>query len=293
MLQRPCPLLCVVVACIAQFRSPIPRCTGDIATIVPTMVMGGKFTSREGPSWLPALLTCDNFFVHCNFHTSGKNERNQFCFDCPESGPLCPEGLASGHRGHASIQIRRASHRDVVRVADIQKYVDLANIQPYTINSAKIVFLQSKPQPKIVKGAAHYCEMCHRSIADPVRFCSILCKLVGIQADPHDFTLTLTVFSKSGPGFFSKPESVSPATSHGSGISAVMPETPKRGSKRSDRGSASPISKRSKLALAPSLSVPEETGELDHLAPPTPTYESRGPKVHHRKQVHPYRAPMF
>lgn len=274
------------------------------------MVMGGKFTSREGPAWLPALLKRDDFFSHCNFHTSGKSERNQFCFDCPHEGPLCPEGLATSHRGHASIQIRRASHRDVVRVADIMKYVDLANIQPYTINSAKIVFLQSKPQPKIVKGAAHYCEMCHRSIADPVRFCSIFCKLVGIQADPHDFTLTLTVFSKSGPGFFSKGSAdsvvaASPATStlsHGSGVTDFMPDTPKKGSKRGAKDIASPFSpfsKKSKLALATSVSVllPRDDEMAFSLmmsptAPVTPTYQS-GPKVHHRKQVRPHRAPMF
>lgn len=269
------------------------------------MVMGGTFTSREGPAWLSALLECENFFAHCNSHTSGKNERNQFCFDCPHTGALCPEGLGTAHRGHASIQIRRASHRDVVRVADIQKCVDLANIQPYTINSAKIVFLVSKPQPKVVKGAAHYCEMCHRSIADPVRFCSILCKLAGIQEDPHDFTLTLTVFAKSGPGFFSKGVSdtanaASPTTSahsNGSGTTDFMPDTPKKLSKRSAKEStASPFSKKSKLALpAVSLLVPEEMAfpsMLSPMAPSTPTYEF-GPKVHHRKQVRPHRAPMF
>jgi hypothetical protein len=269
------------------------------------MVMGGKFASREGPAWLPALMECEEFFAHCNFHTSGKNERNQFCFDCPEAGALCPEGLATAHKGHASIQIRRASHRDVVRVADVQKYVDLTNIQLYTINSAKIVFLVSKPQPKIVKGAAHYCEMCHRSIADPVRFCSILCKLAGIQEDPHDFTLTLTVFAKSGPGFFSKASAdsvnaASPATSalsHGSGVTDFMPATPKKSSKRAVKDAASPFSKRSKLALpAVSLLFPCDEdmnfSMMSPLAPLTPTYES-GPKVHHRKQVRPHRAPMF
>ncbi|KAG0611120.1 hypothetical protein M758_7G117200 [Ceratodon purpureus] len=261
------------------------------------MVMGGKFTNREGPAWLPALVGCETFFSHCENHTSGKNERNQFCFECPGTGPLCPEELATVHRGHASIQVRRASHRDVVRVADIQKYVDLANIQPYTINSAKIVFLQSKPQPKIVKGAAHYCEWCQRSIADPVRFCSISCKLQGILEDPHDFTLTLTVFSKSGPGFFSK-EAASPETSthsHGSGITDFAPDTPRKGSKRASSATHSPLSKKSKLALAaePVLGLSVRLSRDDDMElPVTPTYESR-PKVHHRKQVWPHRAPMF
>lgn len=274
--------------------------------------MGGMFMNREGPSWLPALVNSENFFSQCNHHTSGKNERNQFCFDCPQEGPLCPEGLAASHRGqgHATIQIRRASHRDVVRISDIQKYVDLANIQPYTINSAKIVFLQSKPQTKIVKGAAHYCEWCHRSIADPVRFCSISCKLAVIQQDPHDFTLTLTMFSKSGPGFFTKGCTVSvgamssehSAHSHGSGIMDFTPDTPMKNSKRSAKDTQWPLSKKVKVALSASPSVgmsvllPRDDelrlSSMSPMAPPTPTYES-GPKVHHRKQVRPHRAPMF
>ena len=263
------------------------------------MVMGGNFVSREGPAWLPALLECDRFFSHCKFHTTGKNERNQFCFECPQAGALCPEGLATAHRGHASIQIRRASHRDVVRIADIQKYVDLSNIQPYSINSAKIVFLVSMLQPRMVKGAAHYCEMCHRSIADPVRFCSILCKLAGIQEDPHDFTLTLTVSAKVGPRSAEAGNAASPATSTGSlgsGIIDFMPETPNN-SKRTVTDAASPIAKKPKLALpAVPLLLPRDEDAtsslmLSPMAPFTPTYDSR-PKVHLRKQVHPHRAPL-
>jgi hypothetical protein len=251
------------------------------------MVMGGKFASREGPAWLPALVRCEEFFSHCESHTVGKSERNQFCFDCPDAGPLCPEQLAVAHGGHASVQVRRASHRDVVRVADVQRFVDLANIQLYTINSARIVFLQSKPQARIVKGAAHYCEGCQRSIADPVRFCSILCKLQGILDDPHDFTLTLTVCS---------PLAASPATSHGSGTSDFAPHTPR---KRAPNSTHSPLSKKPKSAdpvlnLSVRLSRDDDTGlsPLSPMAPLTPTFES-GPKVHHRKQVRPHRAPMF
>lgn len=202
---------------------------------------------------------------------------------------MCPEQLAVAHRGHASVQVRRASHRDVVRVADIQRFVDLANIQGYTINSAKIVFLQSKPQPRIVKGAAHYCEVCQRSIADPVRFCSILCKLQGILDNPHDFTLTLTAFAKSHE---------SPTTSHGSGTTDFAPDTPR---KRAPHSAHSPLSKKPKSA-DPVLTLSkirlsrddDDTGlsTLSPLAPLTPTYESR-PKVHHRKQVRPHKAPMF
>lgn len=282
------------------------------------MVIGGKFMSREGPAWLPPLLTIENFFSHCSHHTSGKNEKNHFCFDCKE-GPLCPEGLAVSHSGHSTIQIRRASHRDVVRIADIQKYVDLVNIQPYTINSAKIVFLQSRPQPKMVKGASHYCETCHRSIADPVRFCSILCKLTAIRESPHDFSLTLSGLGKVVPskGAFSH-SNASPEgsmVSHGSGTMDFMPSTPTKSSKRGSNDTtttpspffSSKKAKRNTFAThSPHSAVfgmsvvfthEDDMGMLMYstspslLAPLTPTFES-GIRVHHRKQIRPHRAPM-
>lgn len=165
------------------------------------MVVGGKFGHREGPPWLAKLLSIAEFFGHCKTHLTGRNEKNHFCFDC-QRGPLCPVGVAESHAGHATVQIRKASHRDVVRVVDIHKLLDFSNIQLYTINSAKILFLQSRkpPQqaPKMTKGggggssgglpAPHYCHTCQRSIADPVRFCSLLCKLTGIRQNTHDFT---------------------------------------------------------------------------------------------------------
>lgn len=174
------------------------------------MVVGGKFGHREGPPWLAKLLSIAEFFGHCKTHLTGRNEKNHFCFDC-QRGPLCPVGVAESHAGHATVQIRKASHRDVVRVVDIHKLLDFSNIQLYTINSAKILFLQSRkpPQqaPKMTKGggggpsgglpAPHYCHTCQRSIADPVRFCSLLCKLTGIRQNTHDFTLSFTL--QAGP----------------------------------------------------------------------------------------------
>jgi hypothetical protein len=142
---------------------------------VPEMEYSASSLPREGPAWLPQLLRTE-FFGHCKKHTTGKHEKNQFCLSCC-SGPYCQEGLHQLHPGHASVQVRKASHRDVVRIADIQKYLDIGNIQAYTINSAKIVFLQSRPQPKLCKGAPKYCDTCHRSLADQVKFCSINCKL--------------------------------------------------------------------------------------------------------------------
>ncbi|EFJ06443.1 hypothetical protein SELMODRAFT_131111, partial [Selaginella moellendorffii] len=126
------------------------------------------------PGWLEAFLA-GNYFAHCRSHVSSKNERNHFCVDCCE-GPLCHSGLRD-HLSHTTLQVRRASHMDAVRINDLHKLLDTTGIQPYTINGAKIAFLLSRPQSRLAKGSLRCCETCGRSISDPLRFCSISCKL--------------------------------------------------------------------------------------------------------------------
>ncbi|KAK9279452.1 hypothetical protein L1049_013131 [Liquidambar formosana] len=133
------------------------------------------------PSWLESLLST-TFFSVCHTHKDApRNECNMYCLDCRGTA-FCFYCQSSRHKEHLVIQIRRSSYHDVVRVAEIQNFLEISGVQTYVINSARVLFLNERPQPKNGKGvSAQACEVCGRSLLDSFRFCSLGCKLAGIK----------------------------------------------------------------------------------------------------------------
>ncbi|XP_068657375.1 protein RGF1 INDUCIBLE TRANSCRIPTION FACTOR 1-like [Aristolochia californica] len=137
-----------------------------------------EFVMPEGrPAWLRGLMT-ETFFVPCGTHDSArKNEKNIFCLCCCRS--ICSNCLPS-HRSHPLLQVRRYVYHDVARLDDLEKLIDCSYVQPYTINNAKVVFLNQRPQTRPCKGSGNTCQSCERMLQEPYHYCSLSCKVEGV-----------------------------------------------------------------------------------------------------------------
>ncbi|KAA8544736.1 hypothetical protein F0562_019560 [Nyssa sinensis] len=149
------------------------------------------------PAWLDGLMG-ETFFAACLVHENQrKNERNIFCLDCCQS--FCPHCLPS-HRSHPLLQVRRYVYQDVVRLDDLEKLIDCSYIQPYTINNAKVIFLNQRAQSRTCKGPANICFTCDRILQEPFHFCSLSCKVNHMVYGGEDLSSIIYRFDESDLG---------------------------------------------------------------------------------------------
>ncbi|MQL83756.1 hypothetical protein Taro_016244, partial [Colocasia esculenta] len=140
------------------------------------------------PAWLETLGT-ERFFVSCAAHeTEKKNEKNICCLDCCTS--ICPHCVPS-HRLHRLVQVRRYVYNDVVRVEDLEKLIDCSNVQSYTINSSKVVFIRKRAQSRHFKGSGNICTSCDRVLQEPYIHCSLGCKVDFVLRQKEDISAYL------------------------------------------------------------------------------------------------------
>ncbi|KAL0897477.1 hypothetical protein Bca101_081438 [Brassica carinata] len=143
----------------------------------------------EEPKWLEALLRTKFFNICARHPETPRNECNMFCLSC-QNAPFCIYCRSSLHIDHPILQIRRSSYHDVVRVSEIEKVLDIREVQTYVINSARVLFINERPQPKnsshgsvssTTKTISYFCETCCRTLLDPFRFCSLGCKKCQVE----------------------------------------------------------------------------------------------------------------
>ncbi|KAG6519760.1 hypothetical protein ZIOFF_023268 [Zingiber officinale] len=90
-----------------------------------------------------------------------------------------------------SSHVRRYIYNDVVRLDELDKLIDCSYVQPYTINSAKVVFLKPRPRSRPSKGSANICSTCDRILQEPFHFCSLSCKVLSLLSHKRSYCYVL------------------------------------------------------------------------------------------------------
>ncbi|XP_051125867.1 protein RGF1 INDUCIBLE TRANSCRIPTION FACTOR 1 isoform X2 [Andrographis paniculata] len=156
------------------------------------------------PGWLEGLMA-ETFFGGCGAHQNRrKSEKNIFCLLCCHS--FCLHCLPAHHPAHPLLQVRRYVYQDVIRLDDLEKLIDCSYIQPYTINSAKVIFLNPRAQSSTRcckagsynSSAGNTCFTCDRNLQDPFKFCSLSCKVDHMVYHGED--LWSIVYGRFGDG---------------------------------------------------------------------------------------------
>ncbi|KAL6882656.1 hypothetical protein ACP4OV_011346 [Aristida adscensionis] len=133
--------------------------------------------NEQMPEWLQVLLKT-RFWEQCQRHThSNRAEESLFCLYCYEV--VCPHCIHD-EPGHRLLKVRRYVYRSVVLVKDMQDLnIDVSRVQPYIINSQKVVHLRPMKRSPLFRPqvGAPKCLTCSCWIRNaPSLFCSLTCQ---------------------------------------------------------------------------------------------------------------------
>ncbi|GMI70956.1 hypothetical protein like AT4G17900 [Hibiscus trionum] len=142
--------------------------------------MGGDLLSNL--PWLKPLLQAE-FYRQCECKSS--KQCSFFCRDCMGSA-FCEDCLYHPHKHvdhhHQSLRVYKSSSRPGLRVHSIKSLMDVSDIQPYTCNSSKLVYINRKGRKEhanhINCRKGEKCEVCGYELQNLTsKFCSIECKV--------------------------------------------------------------------------------------------------------------------
>jgi hypothetical protein len=66
----------------------------------------------------------------------------------PKDAPSVQDPCTRPPSGHHLVQVRRNTHCDVIRAADLAPLYPITGIQTYSINCHRVIFLQPRPNVK-------------------------------------------------------------------------------------------------------------------------------------------------
>jgi PLATZ transcription factor len=98
-----------------------------------------------------------------------------FCLDTPSAPALCASCVPWVSHLRC-LQVRRYVYRDVVRCDDVSLHLDVSGVQSYTINNARVVFI-NPVRKRWDSVCANACRTCRKSLPIGFEHCSIWCKL--------------------------------------------------------------------------------------------------------------------
>jgi hypothetical protein len=115
------------------------------------------------------------FGCPCKAHADKNNGCMFFCLDVPKAPALCASCVPWVSHLRC-LQVRRYVYRDVVRRDDISLHLDVSGVQAYTINNARVLFINPliKRWDPVCNNA---CRTCRKSLPEGMEHCSIWCKL--------------------------------------------------------------------------------------------------------------------